>query len=239
MKKILALTCLLALMLTGCGESSQSTAESSAPAAESSSEAPKDTPAEESSEEESSEEEAPAEASVFDWEGFDMPIQAGMEKLERERDKDIWAGGTEENPVYFALCTRYNYDVMDSIKNGENKYTLQDVPEQVARQIREAIDCFSSCYDEAAKTIEKSGETTFMEFPVLFEEGTLTTDASEPVTYHYIAYYSYLTYPVSGSANVPSAWIAFTPSDDKDALDLMRKAAEAPLTEATVHQYGS
>ena len=42
-------------------------------------------------------------------------------------------------------------------------------------------------------------------------------------------------YPKITEKTVPSFWMAFTPSDSKEALDLMNEAADAPLTLAKMH----
>ena len=232
MKKHVSAICLAALLLTGCG-STATTAESSAPAAETSSAAKEESaPEKEESapKADSAEESADQEQEFFDLDGLEMPIPS---ELKRDYVSDEFAFSNVprdtkvENPVYFLFENAYP----EKDEDGNFKtYTAEEIPDAVWRRLNSSITPFYlSGATTTKKTVESASDVTFLDNPAICEKGTLLT--VENVSLHYVAYYSALEFPGKlKGVPFPFYWIAFTPSDDPEALDLMNRAAEAPLT---------
>ena len=236
MKKHVSAICLAALLLTGCG-STATTAESSAPAAETSSAAKEESaPEKEESapKADSAEESAEQEVEYYKWQGIEMPIPAGMEidNVAKNKSYMLWTGGTESDPVYYGFSSDYF--------SPDITRTDDDALEKSADVLYDSINQFISVYYYSKtatnqKALASSEKTTFLDYPALREEGTITTE--DNVKLNYVAYYFVLDYTDGGYPDLPSFWIAFTPSDDPEALKTMKKTADAPLTLASLYQY--
>lgn len=236
MKKHVSAICLAALLLTGCG-STATTAESSAPAAETSSAAKEESaPEKEESapKADSAEESAEQEVEYYEWQGIEMPISAGweMDSPAALKSYTLWTGGTESDPVYFGFDSLYS--------SADITRTDADALTKTADALYEKINRYISVYyrsrsDTSKKTVDSVEETTFLNYPVLREEGSITTE--DNVKLNYVAYYFVLDYTDGGYPDLPSFWIAFTPSDDPEALNTMKKTADAPLTLAYLYQH--
>lgn len=230
MKKYVSVLIMTSLLLTGCGNAG-GTAEGSPPAAESpvsSSES-----AEESSSD-SQEDEEPTESTFYEWQGVEMPIPAGMEigSPAKLKSYTLWTGGTESDPVYYGFDSLYS--------SADIARTDDDALTKTADALYDKINKYISVYyrsssDTSKKAVASSEETTFLDYPTLREEGSITT--KEDVKLNYIAYYFVLDYSDGGYPDLPSFWIAFTPSDDPKALEAMKNAADAPLTEAKLYTH--
>lgn len=232
MKKYVSIFVLAALMLTGCG-STAGTAQSSAPAEDASSVTEAASGQDDSvSETESVEESVDQEQEFFDLDGLEMPIPS---ELKRDYVSDEFAFSNVprdtkvENPVYFLFENVYP----EKDEDGNFKtYTAEEIPDAVWRRLNSSITPFYlSGATTTKKTVESASDVTFLDNPAICEKGTLLT--VENVSLHYVAYYSALEFPGKlKGVPFPFFWIAFTPSDDPEALDLMNRAAEAPLTQA-------
>ena len=230
MKKYVSVLIMTSLLLTGCGNAA-GTAEGSTPAAESpvsSSES-----AEESASD-SQEDEEPAKSTSYKWQGIEMPIPAGMEidNVAKNKSYMLWTGGTESDPVYYGFSSDYF--------SPDITRTDDDALEKSADVLYDSINQFISVYYYSKtatnqKALTSSEETTFLDYPALREEGTITTE--DNVKLNYVAYYFVLDYTDGGYPDLPSFWISFTPSDDPKALETMKNAADAPLTEAKPYTY--
>lgn len=84
--------------------------------------------------------------------------------------------------------------------------------------------------------VDSSTEVEFLGFPALCRKGTFNCYGD--ITIYYKAYYAYLDFPnfEDEGKHVPSFWLAYTTSNDIDALYLMEKAADLPLTKAKLHE---
>lgn len=232
MKKYVSALVLTALLLTGCGNTA-GTATSSTPSADQSSEAvPVSAESEQISE--SQEAEASAEDTFYDLDGIDFPVPAGMEKYSKAEGKNLrsWVGGSDDAAVYYSLDVRINAEYQDEA----NGHTVAELPEimldRLDKHLYVALDS-STDGEIERKVVESQTEEEFMGVPALCEKGVITT--YEDLKVNYIAHYAYLDFSEGNEMHTPTFWIAFTASDDKDALDLMNKAAEAPLTQAKLH----
>ena len=219
MKKSVSVFVMATLLLTGCGNAA-GTAESSAPA----SDAVKQS-------DDSKESKASSKQEFHDWWGIEMPIPQGMELSQQTLKSDLycWIGGSESDPVYYAMNFSYDDEYLDESKG----HTLEDLPEALLWVTDDFLNrmCDSNTNKDFSKVaVDSSTEEQFLGFPALCQTGTFTT--YEDAKIHYKAYYAYLDYPKNNSKHVPSVWFAFTQSDDKDALKLMNEAADAPLTQA-------
>lgn len=236
MKKGIFAICMAALMLTGCGNTA-GTAQSSTPAADTSSVTEADSEQADSvSETESAEESADQEQEFFDLDGLEMPIPS---ELKRDYVSDEFAFSNVprdtkvEDPVYFLFENVYP----EKDEDGNFKtYTAEEIPDAVWRRLNSSITPFYlSGATTTKKTVESASDVTFLDNPAICEKGTLLT--VENVSLHYVAYYSALEFPGKlKGVPFPFYWIAFTPSDDPEALELMERAAEAPLKEAMLHE---
>ena len=226
MKKYVAVLALTSLLLTGCGNAA-GTAEGSTPAADASPKA-----AEESnSVEPQKESEATVEPEFYNWSGIDMPIPLGMERppLASDRSMWLWQGGTDDAPVYFAFGSIY-----ETLDKTEDQ-ALEKAADAMWVKLNKQIELFYlSNSDTSKKNVDSTKEVTFFDRSALREEGTIVTEYDEK--FNYVAYYAFLDFSESGETDLPSLWMAFTPSDDKNAIELMNQAADAPLTDAKLHQ---
>lgn len=236
MKKHVSIFVLAALLLTGCGNTA-GTADSSTSAADASSSAESASEQADSvAEAEPSEDKAEQDVTYFDWAGIDMPIQPEM-----HRDKgnsivrtfhNIPIDTVIENPVYFAMNSIYPEPGDD----GEYPtYTPEELPELLEITFHRSINHYYPS-DEvfSKKTVESTLKGEFMGEPAVGEKGTVVT--SEDTKLNYVVYYAFVDMPgLYLESKVPMLWIAFTPSDDKEALELMERAAEAPLKQAKLH----
>ena len=236
MKKGIFAICMAALMLTGCGNSA-GTAQSSTPAADASSATVADSEQADSvSETESAEESADQEQEFIDWFGIEIPIPSGMERC-IVGDEYVFSNEPHDtridNPVYFAFENAYP----EKDEDGNYKiYTAAEVPDAVWVRMNDVITPFYlTNAGNTKKNVESTSEATFLDNPVLCEHGTLQT--VENVNLHYVAYYTAVEFPKRNKGRqFPIFWIAFTPSDDPEALELMERAAEAPLKEAKLQE---
>jgi len=227
MKKFVSVFVLATVLLTGCGNAAGTavgTAESSAPASETAKQS-----------EDPKEDKASSEQEFHDWWGIEMPVPQGMELFERLLKSDMycWIGGTESDPVYYAMEFSYEDEYLDESKG----HTLADLPEALLWVTDDFLYrmCDSNTNKDFSKVaVDSSTEEQFLGFPALCQTGTFTT--YEDAKIHYKAYYAYLDYPRNNRKHVPSVWFAFTQSDDKDALKLMNEAADAPLPQARLRE---
>ena len=238
MKKYASLLILTALLLTGCG-STAGTAETSSSAADTSSSAESSSEQADSvAETESSEDKAEQDATYFNWADIDMPIQPEM-----HRDKgnslvrafhNIPIDTVIENPVYFAMDDLYPEPDDDG---NYPTYTPEELPEILEKNLHHCISLYySSGVESSKKNVESTLKGEFMGEPAVGEKGTIIT--SKGTKLNYVAYYAFVDMPgLYLESKVPMLWIAFTPSDDKEALELMERAAEAPLKQAKLHVY--
>ena len=237
MKKSLFAICMAGIMLTGCGNTA-GTADSSTSAADASSSAESASEQADSvAEAQPSEDKAEQDVTYFDWAGIDMPIQPEM-----HRDKgnsivrtfhNIPIDTVIENPVYFAMNSIYPEPGDD----GEYPtYTPEELPELLEITFHRSINHYYSS-DEvfSKKTVESTLKGEFMGEPAVGEKGTVI--AVDDTKLNYVVYYVFADMPdLYLESKVPMLWIAFTPSDDKEALELMERAAEAPLKQAKLHE---
>lgn len=234
MKKSLFAICMAAIMLTGCGNTA-GTAENSTPAVNSSDAVDSEESVESEQDTESQQAEQSSEQSFYDWWGIDMPVPAGMEEVEAALKKDLqcWTNDAGDNTVYYAMDFSYDDEYLDESKG----HTLDELPEVMLWQVDEylLLMCGGSTGEKISRmTVDSKTETEFLGAPVLCEKGTFTLNNDHKA--NYVIYYSYQYFPRSDRKHVPSFWIAFTESDDKEALELMERAAEAPLKEAKLHE---
>lgn len=225
MKKAVWVVTLAALLLTGCG-STASLAGSSSPDAESSSQAAAEQK-EDSEPAESSE--TDEEAELYDWNGIDMPIPAGMEEHVRSRMKwlSCWFNGKDEEAVYYTFASAFYMDPK----------TVEEIPEKSIETMDKyfyAVFESDTLGNYSKVTADETSEEEFLGSPALCVKGTVTLN--DKTKLNYIAHYAFLDFSESGDMNTPSFWMSFTPSDSKDALDRMEKAAALPLTQAKLHQ---
>lgn len=223
-----------AIMLTGCGNTA-GTAENSTPAVNSSDAVDSEESVESEQDTESQQAEQSSEQSFYDWWGIDMPVPAGMEEVEAALKKDLqcWTNDAGDNTVYYAMDFSYDDEYLDESKG----HTLDELPEVMLWQVDEylLLMCGGSTGEKISRmTVDSKTETEFLGAPVLCEKGTFTLNNDHKA--NYVIYYSYQYFPRSDRKHVPSFWIAFTESDDKEALELMERAAEAPLKEAKLHE---
>lgn len=231
MKKSLFAICIAAIMLTGCGNaatSGESTADTSSKAETASSAVSDD----ESKDEES---DSQGDETFCDLDGIDFPIPSGMEKVSKAegKGKRTWSGNANDATVYYAIDVRIN----DEYQNEENGYTVADLPNIMLSRIDDHLYLTlgsNTDGDAERKTVESQTEEEFMGVPALCEKGFITT--YEDVKVNYIAHYAYLDFSEGNEMHTPTCWFVFTTSDDKDAIDLMNKAADLPLTKAKLHE---
>ena len=237
MKKFTLLLILTALLLTGCGNTA-GTADSSTSAADASSSAESASEQADSvAEAESSEDEATENTEYTNWNGIDMPIQPEMHRDEGNSIvrtfHNIPIDTVIENPVYFAMNSIYPEPGDD----GEYPtYTPEELPELLEITFHRSINHYYPS-DEvfSKKTVESTLKGEFMGETAVGEKGTVVT--SENTKLNYVVYYVFADMPgLYLESKVPMLWIAFTPSDDKEALELMERAAEAPLKQAKLHE---
>lgn len=232
MKKYVSALVLTALLLTGCGNTA-GTATSSTSSADQSSEA---VPASAESEQisESQAVESTAEDAYYDFYGIDFPIPSDMSEFSKASGRNLrcWVGGAEGNEVYYAMDVYLDSEYQDASKG----HSIEELPDLVLTRIDDqlytALGSGTNGKPER-KAVDLQTEEEFMGVPALCEKGTITT--SEELKVNYVVHYAYVDFPASNREHCPTFWLAFTASDDKDALDLMNKAAEAPLTQAKLH----
>lgn len=231
MKKTILAFFLSALLLTGCGTAG-GTAESSTPAAGASS---ADSSKKESAgNAEKSEGTQEAEVTEYmNWNGYDMPVPPGMEIFDKARRLGFqccWNHDTE-NIVFYTLLQEYR--APESDKPGG--YVLDDLPELMVnveeKLLNDLLRGINS--DFSRVTIDSRSEAKLWDYPLLRAEGTMHSISDDNI--RYIAYYGFLDNGSNDEKQIPSCWIAYTCSDSKEALELMKKAAELPLEEARLH----
>lgn len=164
-----------------------------------------------------------------------MPIPSGMTKSGSATRKSLYCWETENanDPVYYAIAASYDPDLMGTA--GE--HTLEELPEALMWLMDDHI--YAVCGSGTSKDYsriktEATAEEQFFDFPTLRTNGTI--ELNDGTQLHFVAHYVYMTFPLEGTVNVPSFWMAFTPSDSKKALDLMNEAADLPLTKAKLHE---
>lgn len=143
-------------------------------------------------------------------------------------------GEKVENPVCLLL------DNQMPVADADGKYPeikTEELPEMMLLYLCRNINSYySTNEDKTQKTVDETLNGTVMGEPAIGEKGTITT--SEGAKLHFIAYYALLDVPdLSKETKSPVLWAVITPSDDKDALELMERQAEAPLKEAKLHTY--
>lgn len=232
MKKYVSVFILTSLLLTGCGSAAGTADSGSAPAANVSSEEKSESQASEEASEESSEAPEQAELEYFDLNGVDIPILAGLERsdLAKSRSMKVWIGGSESDPVYLAMEPVWD----DGAINNTEGRALDELPDVAwVTMLNEVKLFYEASSFVSKKTVDSSSETQFLDYPTLCEKGTILTHDDEKL--NFVAYYTYMDTADGHEKTVPSFWMAFTPSDSKEALDLMNEAADAPLTLAKMH----
>lgn len=226
MKKSVSVLLMTALLLTGCGNAA-GTAESSAPAANAVSADAK------SGKEDSSEAEV-KETQFENWYGIDMPIPGEMEEsvLAKKQYVECWEGGAQSDLVFYSFDQVYNQSEYLDESQG---HTVEELPELEALEDR-IIEKFNAvCQCAGRITVDSTAKETFMGHEVLCVNGTAVPSLDDPI--HIKIYYGYLDNTAKeGYKHIPSCWYAFTQSNSKEALDLMNKAADLPLTEAKLHE---
>ena len=226
MKKSVSLLLMTVLLLTGC-RNAAGTAESSAPAANAVSADAK------SGKEDSSE--AEVKATQFEnWYGIDMPIPGEMTEsvLAKKQYVECWEGGAQSDLVFYSFDQVYNQSEYLDESQG---HTVEELPELEALEDR-IIEKFNAvCQCAGRITVDSTAKETFMGHEVLCVNGTAVPSLNDPI--HIKIYYGYLDNTAKeGYKHIPSCWYAFTQSNSKEALDLMNKAADLPLTEAKLHE---
>ena len=250
MKKYASLLILTALLLTGCG-STAGTAENAS--------SPKDSVAVEESNSETEKEESSSDQTanaaesdavdseaaesgqnsyVYTWNDIDIPIPSELQEDSYNSltlcFNNIPIDQTVENPVYFSIDYIYP-------KVGEDgtypTYTTEELPDVLEDLLHRNINgYYVSDKQYSKKTVESALTGTFLGEEATGEKGTIVT--ADGTKLHYVAYYVFMELPSAyPPSKVPLLWVSFTPSDDKDALNLMERAAEGPLKEAKVHVY--
>ena len=229
MKKQVSAICLAALLLTGCGGAAGTVGSSTPDAAQSSQAvAEQAEQKEESKAAESSE--AAEEAEVYDWDGIDMPIPAGMEEesLASMRHLRCWTDKKHKAPeqIYYEFASDF-YIAPE---------TLDEMPEKMIKTLDKyfyAVFDSDTLENYSKFTEDETSDEDFLGFPARRIKGTVTLNDGTKL--NYIAHYAFLDFPGDGDKNTPSFWMAYTSSDSKDALDRMEKAAALPLTQAKLH----
>lgn len=232
MKNYVSALVLTALLLTGCGSIAPA-AEDSNSAAGSSSEAATAAAESKQSEDNTVAEAAAATQEFYDYYGIDMPIPSGMQENSSISRSGLhcWSGGTESSTVYLV----YDLSSNDEYQNPANGHTLDELPESFLwlwdKYLYKMYE--SNANDDFTNiSINEKTETEFMGVPVLRESGVITTYNDTKI--NYAAYYAYANFP-SLAEHVPAIWFACTTSDDKDAIELMNSAVDAPLTQAKLN----
>lgn len=229
MKKIVSVLAVTSLLLTGCGAAA-GTAESSSSAANAAS--PKDSASVAESNSEPEKNEPASDRNYYDWIGYDIPIPGGMQRNSEARKVSLtmYTGGTEDDPVYFAIDNVYDEDYRNQTEGRQ----LSDLPDAVWGTMNKYIALnYKSYEDSTKKTVESQTETKFMDFPALCERGTFTLADGQKI--NFVSYYTYADFPEEGSTQVPSFWFAFTPSDDQKAIEMMNQAADDVLTDSKLN----
>ena len=116
-------------------------------------------------------------------------------------------------------------------------YTTEELPGAREKLLHRNINSYyMSDTEHSKKTVESALTGIFLGEEATGEKGTIVT--ADGTKLHYVAYYVFMELPSAyPPSKVPLLWVSFTPSDDKDALNLMERAAEGPLKEAKVHVY--
>lgn len=231
MKKGIFAICMAAVMLTGCGSaatssSDDSTADKPATTAAAEQEAEATAAAATSQEDE--------ELEYSDWYGIDMPIPSGMEisNLAYRQYVECWEGGEPSDMVFYSFDQVYSESEYLDESQG---HTLEELPELEALEDR-IIEKFNAvCQCAGRITVDSSSKETFMGHEVLCVNGTAVPTFDDPI--HIKIYYGYLDNSAKEDyKHIPSCWYAFTQSNDAEALEMMEKAADLPLTKAKLHE---
>lgn len=238
MKKSLFAICMAAIMLTGCGNaatSGESTANTSSKA---------DTASSAVSDDESKDDvtDSQGDDTFYDLYGIDFPVPGEMSEFMKASGRNLrcWCTTYEPNDYHPLDYTYYALDVYidDEYQDVSKGHTLEELPDlmltSIDDQLYTALESSTNGKAER-KTVESQTEEEFMGVPALCEKGTITT--YEDLKVNYIVHYAYIdNFTSSGREHCPTFWLAFTASDDKDAIDLMNKAADLPLTKAKLHE---
>ena len=226
MKKGIFAICMAAVMLTGCGSAAGSSESSKNDVPATTAAAQQETEAATSQEDE--------ELEYSDWYGIDMPIPSGMiiSDLARRQYVECWEGGEPSDMVFFSFDQLYSESEYLDESQG---HTLEELPELGTLEDR-IIEKFNAvCQCAGRITVDSSSKETFLGHEVLCVNGTAVPTLDEPI--HIKIYYGYLDNSAKeGYKHIPSCWYAFTQSNDAEALEMMEKAADLPLTKAKLHE---
>ncbi|MBR3422516.1 MAG: hypothetical protein IKG98_10725 [Ruminococcus sp.] len=238
MKKGIFAICMAAVMLTGCGSTAGSSESSKNDALATTAAAQQETEAKQEENTQETESSVSLEVGEYhNWNGIDMPFPKGWEvdDIIDRTGMICLTGGSESAPVYYGM----DFDFDEKLQDVSQGHTLDELPEELLFTMQPFMHrkCKQDTNGDFSKVaVDSSTEVEFLGFPALCRTGTFNCYGD--ITIYYKAYYAYLDFPDFGDEgkHVPSFWLAYTTSNDIDALYLMEKAADLPLTKAKLHE---